>query len=125
MNENCLISLTLPYPPSVNNYWKQGKQKNVRYISEKGVAFINAVRLETVKNKAVLHLTGKLAIVVHLIPGDRRTRDYDNPLKALNDSLIKAGIITDDSQIKDAHIHLYDPDKSVKGGLCRVWLYAL
>ena len=125
MNENCLISLTLPYPPSVNHYWKQGKWKNTRYISAEGVAFINAVRLETVKNKAVLHLTGKLAIVVHLIPGDHRTRDYDNPLKALNDSLMKAGIIIDDSQIKDAHIHLYDPDRTVKGGLCRVWLYAL
>lgn len=123
--KNLITALTLPYPPSVNHYWLQSRTRNRRFISPKGVAFNEAVRAEAIRANCMNHVTGRLGIVIEFVPCDRRIRDYDNGLKALNDSLMKAGVFKDDSQIKQAQITMCEPDKSVKGGYCKVWLYSL
>ena len=45
---NPTIRLELPYPPSVNSYWRANGHR--RYISKEGVAFTEEVSL-IVKNK--------------------------------------------------------------------------
>ena len=125
MIENLITALTLPYPPSVNHYWLQSRTKKRRFISPAGVAFNEAVRAEAIRTNSMNKIKGRIGIVITLVPGDRIRRDYDNPLKALGDSLMKANIIADDSQIKKAEITMCEPDKSVKGGYCKVWLYHL
>ena len=54
-------------------------------------------------------IDGDLALVVHLYPPDRRRRDADNCLKCLQDSLVHAGAMRDDSQVKILHVEMLDP----------------
>jgi crossover junction endodeoxyribonuclease RusA len=54
-------------------------------------------------------LEGDLALTVHLYPPDRRRRDADNCLKCLQDSLVHAGALRDDSQIKVLHVEMLEP----------------
>lgn len=123
--ETGVIELLLPYPPSVNHYYCQGKRGR-RYVSADGQRFNYSVIAEVLRNRAAMGWTCRLAIEIELWPKDNRRRDYDNPLKALNDSLMKAGVFRDDRQIRKAKITLNDPDKSrFSDGACRVILYPL
>jgi crossover junction endodeoxyribonuclease RusA len=61
------ISLTLPWPPSVNHYW--GQSGNRRFIGKKGVQFRKDV-IEAVFNAGVTSLDGRLCVHVNLYPPD-------------------------------------------------------
>jgi crossover junction endodeoxyribonuclease RusA len=105
--ENHMTSIIarLPYPPSVNHYWKLSVMKSrtgkrhvpVVRVGEDGLRYAASVR--TVLD-GVQTLSGPLAVRIVANPPDRRTRDVDNVLKCLLDSLTKAGIWQDDSQIE-------------------------
>jgi crossover junction endodeoxyribonuclease RusA len=94
------ITLTLPYPPSVNHYWIRTQSGGMR-VSDAGNAFRNAIiglcgNLKRIK--------GRVAVYVEARPPDARKRDLDNIFKALLDSLTHSGIIEDDCKIDDLHI---------------------
>lgn len=90
------VSLTLPYPPSVNTYWR--RHGNRYFISKAGTAFKKAVQAECESVRGLRCFEGRLAVTVGLNPPDRRKRDVDNVMKAIGDSL--CGIVyADDSQI--------------------------
>jgi crossover junction endodeoxyribonuclease RusA len=91
------MTLNLPYPPSVNSYWKRNRNGSVR-VGEAGVAFRKAVWLWCKQNK-IKPLSGRLAMSVELYPPDQRRRDIDNPLKATLDALQHGGAYADDCQI--------------------------
>lgn len=94
------VALWLPWPPSVNTYWrhpKEGPAAGRHLISEKGRAYCKAV-LSAVP--APVMLVGRLHATLIYWPPDRRVRDIDNFLKAPLDALRRAGIYRDDSQIK-------------------------
>lgn len=94
------MTLTLPWPPSVNHYWLRNRNGSVR-VSGAGMAF----RMQVMSLYRGKPLTGRLAVVVDLYPPDRRRRDVDNVGgKALLDALAHAGVYEDDSQIDDLHI---------------------
>lgn len=65
-------------------------------VSDEGVRYAKSVR--TVLD-GVQTISGRLAVQIVANPPDRRTRDLDNVLKCFLDSLTKAGIWHDDSQI--------------------------
>lgn len=92
------INLILPFPPSVNTYWRRNG-KTV-FIAQAGKAFrrdgMAAIYQQLGKPKT---LTGRLSVDVELRRGDRRSYDLDNYGKGLLDLLMQAGVIGDDSQV--------------------------
>lgn len=95
----------LPYPPSVNNYWKRGPRG--MYLSELARAYRQRV-IAIIGDPPCF--SGKLAVAVVLSPPDRRKRDIDNVLKSLLDCLAHAGVYEDDSQIVELTIRRVDPE---------------
>lgn len=94
------MKLTLPFPPSVNTYWRNTRKGVL--ISASGRCFRSnalACVMEQLKRRPA-PITVNVEVSVLLFPPDKRQRDLDNYLKALFDSLTHAGIWSDDSQIK-------------------------
>ena len=109
------MTLDLPYPPSVNSYWKRNRNGSVR-VGEAGIAFRLAVVAWCRQNR-IRPLTGRLAMAIELYPPDNRRRDLDNVLKATLDALQHGGAYADDCQIDYLTISRSAP---VKGGKMRV-----
>ncbi|WP_397405312.1 RusA family crossover junction endodeoxyribonuclease [Phenylobacterium sp.] len=102
----------LPYPPSVNHYWRHVGGKVL--VSREGQRYRSTVRLLLAGTRP---LEGRLAVDVTLFPPDRRRRDVDNAMKGLLDSLADAGAYVDDSQIDDLRVRRGDV---VEGGMARI-----
>jgi len=92
-----MITLELPYPPSINRYYRHVGFRTL--ISREGRAYRRAV-CAILRLTGVRPLEGTLAVGIDLYPPDRRVRDADNAQKALIDALQHGGIYRDDSQIK-------------------------
>jgi len=112
-----IYELMLPFPPSVNGYWRAIVRGNhaTQILSAKGRAYRGSVNLAAMASGvASLRLSGRLAVTVLLNPPDRRKRDIDNfGGKAILDGLTHAGVWLDDEQIDDLHI---TRGEIVKGG---------
>lgn len=106
-----MLELELPYPPTVNNYKKIGrtiKTKSGKYYQQRINSYETKIfyyevwvivnNLNAIKQIPV-PLDKEISITVYLHPPDKRKRDIDNPIKVLLDSLVRAGLIKDDSQI--------------------------
>lgn len=102
-----MISLTLPYPPTVNTYWRVSHGRF--YIAQKGVNFRNEVLARAMQQKLQNKLTGRLKVEVIATMPDNRIRDLDNLNKAILDSLSYSKVIEDDKYIDDLRI--------VRGGI--------
>jgi len=114
-----MIILNLPFPPSVNTYYRRGahatymskggreyKQKVAEYIAESGTPKLGDARVH-------------LEIV--LWPKDKRKYDIDNRLKALLDCIESSGVINSDEQVDS--INVYRGDGTVSGGQARVLIW--
>lgn len=115
------IYIDLPFPPTVNSYYN--KTRNGIFISKKGTAFRKACAAACHEQSCFnLNLDMKLTLDVILYPPDRRCRDLDNYMKALQDALGNpkdgngAKVWLDDSQIDLLPIHR---GVLVSGGLTR------
>ena len=94
------MRLTLPFPPSVNGYWRSTRKGVL--ISERGRIFrSNALAsiYQQLRCRPPALLT-ELEVHLVLCPPTRAKRDLDNFQKALFDGLTHAGIWKDDSQVK-------------------------
>jgi len=112
------MKLVLPFPPSVNTYWRsptKGPLKGRVLISAKGRAYKSSVRKAVIEQlRALPKASAALADVdIVLYPPDLRDRDIDNFNKALFDSLTYASVWVDDNQIKRLCIEW---GEKVKGG---------
>lgn len=87
--------LTLPWPPSVNHYWRTVNGRPI--ISKAGREYREAVR--SCAWGAGNMGDARLSVAIAASPPDRRRRDLDNVLKALLDAMQHAGVYDDDSQI--------------------------
>ena len=101
--------LSLPWPPSVNHYWRRNKGLGM-HISAEGKRFRDDVIMLFRGFDGVM---GRVAVQVTAYPPDNRKRDLDNVFKALLDALSHALIIEDDSMIDDLRITRAEV---VKGG---------
>lgn len=90
--------ITLPYPPSVNHYWRHFRGHTV--ISREGRTFRqNVCALLAGNGPRKPPAGGRIALYMDAFPPDRRRRDLDNLQKATLDALQHAGEYEDDSQI--------------------------
>lgn len=94
------MEFELPWPPSVNHYWCHTKTNT--YIGKKGKEYRRAVC--TLLMGGPPPILGRVGVSIVAFMPDRRRRDLDNLLKAIQDSLGHAGVYKDDSQIDDLHI---------------------
>lgn len=103
------MKLTLPFPPSVNGYWRapnKGALKGRHLVSEAGRKFRKAAFASVVTqlNRIPTPMVGELSVNVVLFPPTKQRRDLDNYLKALFDSLTNAKVWEDDFQIKHMEV---------------------
>jgi crossover junction endodeoxyribonuclease RusA len=106
-----MIELILPWPPSVNSYkkvgrlitTKNGKLYQTRVNTQETKEFYYYVWLKIRSLKATTRMEmpigATISMEVYANPPDDKKRDIDNILKALCDSLVKGGLLQDDSQI--------------------------
>ena len=99
------MKLTLPFPPSVNAYWRSpnsGPLKGRILVSARGRAFQSEACAAIIEQLRRLPKPSSVpaAVEIVLFPPDARRRDIDNYNKALFDALTHAGIWEDDSQMK-------------------------
>lgn len=109
-----MLELELPYPPSINHYWR--RMRNRMVISKEGRKFRAAV-VEILASQQVAPQAGPLEVEVDVFPPDNRRRDIDNVQKALLDALQHGGAYADDSQVDDLLIHRREV---VAGGMVQV-----
>lgn len=96
------IKIVLPWPPSVNQYWRhpsKGPLAGRHLISERGRKYRVLVMAYALKFGLCHKLADRLSVAILCYPPDRRRRDLDNILKAALDALVFAGVMLDDSQI--------------------------
>lgn len=91
--------LTLPWPPSVNHYWRSWQGRVL--VSKAGREYRELVTLLAGVRRPLL---GRIAVAIQANPPDHRRRDLDNITKALLDALQHAGLYEDDAQIDILHI---------------------
>ena len=112
------IRLELPYPPSVNSYWRANGHR--RYISPEGVQFAKEVDLVVKQGRHKSFGDKLVAMSVMIHPRSKRKFYLDNTLKAILDALMKAGMYDDDSQIEYIEIAR---GEQVENGKAVVHLY--
>jgi len=92
------MDLVLPYPPSINHYWRRVGPRTL--ISREGRAFRRDVcALLGGGGPRKPPADGRIALAMDAFPPDRRRRDLDNLQKPVLDALEHAGVYEDDSQI--------------------------
>ena len=87
--------ITLPWPPTVNTYWRHWQGRVV--ISAVGKRYRQAVGYLCLAAGVRLS-EGRLSVEIQAFPPDERKRDIDNILKAPLDAL-QGMCYRDDSQI--------------------------
>lgn len=106
-----MLELTIPYPPSINHYkmvgrmttTKNGKLYQPRVNTPETQRFYYEVwlkiRLAKAAKRIVEPIETLLTVTLLVYHPDKRKRDIDNLIKPTIDSLVRGGLIVDDSQI--------------------------
>lgn len=108
------ITLTMPWPPSVNKYWRTFQGRMI--ISAEGRSYRKAVAEQVTLQDGAMNYQGKLRVQIEAFRPDNRRRDLDNLLKAVLDGCTHAGVWEDDSNIVDLRIYWAD----TVGGMLKV-----
>ena len=113
IDDSVIITLELPYPPTVNHYY--GRRGAQTFIAARGKAYRAEVNiLVGLRQGRSGPLTGPLEISILSRPPDKRKRDLDNLLKSLLDAIQNCGsVFKDDNQLAKITIERGQP---VKGG---------
>jgi len=101
-----MIEITLPWPPTVNTYWRNFNGRTI--ISKRGREYRHEVLHQVLQQKADLKIDYAMKIEIQAFRPDRRRRDLDNLLKALLDSLAHANVMQDDALVEDLRVYWAD-----------------
>ena len=110
-----MLFLNLPFPPSMNTYWRNFRGRTI--LSPAGREFKAAVADYVVEYRVPKLGEAKLRISMVLFPRDKRKIDIDNRIKCVLDALQDAGVFDDDFQVDELSIVRGKP---IKGGGIRV-----
>lgn len=89
------LTITLPFPPSVNRYWRAINGRNV--LSAEGRQY--RLKVSSLCYRVSGFDNRRLEVIIVANPPDNRRRDLDNLCKATLDCMQHAGLYDDDSQI--------------------------
>jgi crossover junction endodeoxyribonuclease RusA len=97
--------LCLPYPPSVNGYWRvfRGRQILSKRAREYRASVVELVTQQWGPGSLV-EASARLKVAFEVYPPTKRRIDLDNLPKGMLDALTHAGVWGDDSQIDDLRI---------------------
>lgn len=109
------LNIYLPFPPTVNSYYV--KTRNGVFIGKPGTQFRKDVAECVNEQCSDVYYEEPISMTVILHMPDKRTRDLDNYMKALLDSLTQAKLWSDDSIIE--HLEIYR-GVDLKGGKARI-----
>jgi crossover junction endodeoxyribonuclease RusA len=107
-----MIRLSLPWPISINAYWKSrvikvnGTPMASTYVTERGKQFqknVLAAVIDQLGQHSPLH--GRLCVVMRFYQPTARKCDISNHVKTTEDALTKAGVWVDDEQIDEEHLY--------------------
>jgi crossover junction endodeoxyribonuclease RusA len=112
-----VITLYLPYPPSINNYWIASGHR--RFISQRGRDFKAAVSSYVIEQNIPKLGTIQVNIDIILRPRSKKLMDIDNCIKPILDAIQDAGVIDDDVQVAQVSI---ERGLIQKGGGCVVMI---
>ena len=106
------INITLPYPPSMNTYWRMVViNGSPRMLLSKGGREYRSQVDEAWLTSGCPSIEGRLAVKIVAHMPDRRVRDLDNINKAILDGLKHCRLYEDDGQIDDLHVIRGEIDK--------------
>ncbi|QGJ70627.1 Crossover junction endodeoxyribonuclease RusA [Planctomycetales bacterium 10988] len=89
--------LNLPYPPSINNYYR--RTRSGVYLKRRSKTFRRDVQTLLLLQRCE-PIEGPLSVLIEVFPPEKKVkRDLDNILKALLDALQHAGVYEDDAHI--------------------------
>lgn len=111
-------TIWLPFPVSTNNLYSQGvvrgrvrrfPSRQYKAWRREAVIRIRSQRIPTFREPVVIKLA--------LTPKDGRRRDASNYIKAVEDALVEARLLVDDSQayVRSVIPYWCDPDPSHEG----------
>jgi crossover junction endodeoxyribonuclease RusA len=89
--------IKLPYPPSMNTYWRNFRGNTV--LSKSGRLYKTAVAECVVEQNIPKFGNKRLEVTLFLYPRSKVVTDLDNRLKAVLDGLEEAGVYDNDGQI--------------------------
>lgn len=112
-----MIVLDLPYPPSVNHMYVNGRGR--RFPNAKARKYKIAVQEYVAEFRVPKLGSEKLSVVIWAYPPDKRKRDISNLLKIIEDSLQDAGVFDDDFNIDAIEIKRCEV---VKNGKLKVFI---
>ncbi|WP_413616430.1 RusA family crossover junction endodeoxyribonuclease [Halomonas cupida] len=110
-----MITLSLPFPPAVNNITAVVRGRKI--TSKRGRQYRADAVARIKEQYRGPALAGRLAVKLVIIPPCRRKRDIDNYSKACLDAITAAGVWEDDSQVDQLTIIRGD---RAQGGGCLV-----
>lgn len=107
--------LTLPYPPTTNNLYRNAGSKG-RVKSEQYKRWL-AEAAWLVRQQRPTPVPGSYSLAIIADRPDRLRRDLGNIEKAISDLLKHAGVITDDSLAKSIVLAWSDAEPKKPGGV--------
>ena len=114
-----MITLVLPFPPSVNRLWRATKEGRV-YRSPKYVEWRKLAMWQIAgQAKGKKHL-GPYKLTIHAVKPDKRRRDLGNLEKAVSDILVSQNIVEDDSLCEWLEVRWVE-----SGPQCKITIEAL
>lgn len=110
---------TLPYPPSVNGYWRSFNGRQI--ISKRGRDYVGAVKskMESINLNNEL-VSSRMHVSIKINPPTLRKYDVDNFAKGVFDSLTKCRFWVDDEQVDKLTI---EKGEKIKGGNVEISVY--
>lgn len=111
-------SFWLPFPPSVNGLYAHAPVRGrVRRFPTKAYKAWRREALIRIRSHRIPTYREPVVIKLALTPRDSRRRDASNYIKAVEDALVEARVLVDDSQayVKSVIPYWCDPDPNREG----------